>query len=50
MRYPEHQYLDLLTNVLKRGDESIDAFNIEDFEVEGYDPHPAIKGDVAVQA
>lgn len=27
---------------------SIDAYRIEDFEVEGYDPHPAIKADVAV--
>lgn len=27
---------------------SIDAYRIEDFEVSGYDPHPAIQGDVAV--
>lgn len=27
---------------------SIDAYRIEDFEVEGYDPYPAIKADVAV--
>lgn len=28
--------------------DSIDGYRIEDFEVTGYDPHPAIKGDVAV--
>ncbi|WP_291736261.1 thymidylate synthase, partial [Leisingera sp. F5] len=28
--------------------ESIDDYRIEDFEVEGYDPHPHIKADVAV--
>lgn len=28
--------------------ESIDNYRIEDFEVEGYDPHPHIKADVAV--
>lgn len=28
--------------------ESIDAYRIEDFVVEGYDPHPPIKADVAV--
>lgn len=28
--------------------ESIDDYRIEDFEVTGYDPHPAIKADVAV--
>ncbi len=33
---------------LTRKAESIDAYRIEDFEVEGYDPHAAIKGDVAV--
>ena len=33
---------------LTRKAESIDAYCIEDFEVEGYDPHAAIKGDVAV--
>ncbi|MFK7862526.1 MAG: thymidylate synthase [Granulosicoccus sp.] len=27
---------------------SIDDYHIEDFEVVGYDPHPAIKADVAV--
>ena len=27
---------------------SIDDYRIEDFEVEGYDPHPTIKADVAV--
>ena len=28
--------------------DSIDAYRIEDFEVDGYDPHPPIKADVAV--
>lgn len=28
--------------------DSIDDYKIEDFELEGYDPHPAIKADVAV--
>ncbi|MDV2687508.1 thymidylate synthase [Alkalihalophilus lindianensis] len=27
---------------------SIDDYRIEDFEVEGYDPHAVIKADVAV--
>jgi thymidylate synthase len=26
----------------------IDAFTIEDFELVGYDPHPHIRGEVAV--
>lgn len=33
---------------LARKPESIDGYRIEDFVVEGYDPHPAIHGDVAV--
>lgn len=33
---------------LARKPDSIDAYRIEDFVVEGYDPHPAIHGDVAV--
>ncbi|WP_336972482.1 thymidylate synthase [Sphingobium aromaticiconvertens] len=33
---------------LTRRPESIDGYRIDDFEVEGYDPHPAIKADVAV--
>lgn len=33
---------------LTRNAASIDDYRIEDFEVEGYDPHPAIKADVAV--
>lgn len=33
---------------LVRQAESIDEYRIEDFEVTGYDPHPAIKGEVAV--
>jgi len=28
--------------------ESIDGYRIEDFEVDGYDPHPAIRAEVAV--
>jgi len=34
--------------ILKRRATSIDDYRIEDFEVEGYDPHPHIKADVAV--
>lgn len=33
---------------LARRADSIDDYRIEDFVVEGYDPHPAIKADVAV--
>ncbi|MGQ7843868.1 thymidylate synthase [Granulosicoccus sp. 3-233] len=33
---------------LTRQAANIDDYRIEDFEVEGYDPHPAIKADVAV--
>ncbi len=33
---------------LARRADSIDAYRIEDFVVEGYDPHPPIKADVAV--
>jgi thymidylate synthase len=33
---------------LTRHAESIDSYRIEDFAVEGYDPHPAIQGEVAV--
>jgi thymidylate synthase len=33
---------------LLRRPDSIDGYRIEDFAVEGYDPHPAIHGDVAV--
>lgn len=33
---------------LLRQPDSIDDYRIEDFSVEMYDPHPAIKGDVAV--
>ena len=33
---------------LARKPDSIDSYRIEDFVVEGYDPHPAIHGDVAV--
>ena len=34
--------------LILRKAESIDAYTLEDFVFEGYDPHPAIKGDVAV--
>jgi thymidylate synthase len=34
--------------VLKRRAASIDAYDYEDFAVEGYDPHPHIKAEVAV--
>jgi thymidylate synthase len=34
--------------ILKRRASSIDDYRIDDFEVEGYDPHPHIAGDVAV--
>jgi thymidylate synthase len=34
--------------ILKRRAASIDDYRIEDFEVEGYDPHPHIAADVAV--
>ncbi|HEY0523870.1 MAG TPA: thymidylate synthase [Stellaceae bacterium] len=33
---------------LLRRPDNIDGYRIEDFAVEGYDPHPAIKADVAV--
>jgi thymidylate synthase len=33
---------------LLRQPASIDDYRIEDFAVEGYDPHPGIQGDVAV--
>ena len=34
--------------ILKRRASSIDDYRIDDFEVEGYDPHPHIAADVAV--
>lgn len=34
--------------VIKRKPDSIDGYTFEDFEIVGYDPHPAIKGKVAV--
>ena len=34
--------------ILKRRAASIDDYRIDDFEVEGYDPHPRIAADVAV--
>ena len=34
--------------VLKRRAASIDDYRIDDFDVEGYDPHPHIAADVAV--
>lgn len=36
------------TMKLARHAKSIDDYKIDDFVVDGYDPHPAIKGDVAV--
>ena len=33
---------------LRRHPESIDDYRIDDFEIEGYDPHPAIRAEVAV--
>lgn len=33
---------------LRRKPESIDDYRIDDFEIEGYDPHPPIRADVAV--
>jgi len=33
---------------LRRKPESIDDYRIDDFEIEGYDPHPAIHAEVAV--
>ena len=33
---------------LSRHPESIDDYRIDDFEIEGYDPHPAIRAEVAV--
>ncbi len=36
------------TMKLVRHPNSIDSYRIDDFAVEGYDPHPAIKADVAV--
>ncbi|WP_128253962.1 thymidylate synthase [Falsirhodobacter deserti] len=38
---------DLPRMVLRKAD-SIDAYRIEDFELEGYDPHPPITAEVAV--
>lgn len=35
-------------NILNKDAKSITEFKFEDFELEGYDPHPAIKGVVAV--
>ena len=34
--------------VIKRKPESIFDYKFEDFEIEGYDPHPAIKAPVAI--
>lgn len=34
--------------IIKRKPESLFDYKIDDFELEGYDPHPAIKADVAV--
>ena len=33
---------------LSRHPESIDDYRVDDFEIEGYDPHPAIRAEVAV--
>ena len=33
---------------LRRKPESIDDYRIDDFEIEGYEPHPAIHAEVAV--
>ncbi len=38
----------LPTLVIKRRPNSIFGYRFEDFEIEGYDPHPAIKAQVAV--
>jgi len=38
----------LPTLKIKRKVENIDSFTIDDFEIEGYYPHPAIKGEMAV--
>ena len=35
-------------NILNKTAKSITEFKYEDFEVVGYDPHPAIKGAIAV--
>ena len=35
-------------NILNKDAKSITEFKMEDFEIVGYDPHPAIKGVVAV--
>jgi len=52
------QYLDLANKVLKEGIErpditgtgilSIFGFNYDDFKITGYDPHPALRGAIAV--
>jgi thymidylate synthase len=34
--------------ILKRRAASIDDYRIDDFDIEGYDPHPHIAADVAV--
>ncbi|MFM2419078.1 MAG: hypothetical protein RL385_3801, partial [Pseudomonadota bacterium] len=36
------------TMQIVRKPESIDGYVLEDFQLTGYDPHPHIKGEVAV--
>ena len=38
----------LPTLVIKRKPDSIFDYQFEDFEIEGYDPHPGIKAPVAI--
>lgn len=46
MNNVDKQYIELCKHILENGVKKQDRF--EDFEIVGYEPHPHIKGEVAV--